>query len=221
MALKRTLSLEHLFASEETDDRGLVPLAEARARVSAAHVFRVGAWSQKGAIHYTEGDRLWAALLSLETAAEFAAHVMRISWELPPRGWHRNTDPFDVFGDDVIALAEAATDADGDLRDVCSNVRTCALLVGTPRARALVERVRSVDGDTRAAQHFRRDWMRRHGTRDERAPSTLSAADILRELDAAQERAAQFELTWPDFGLWDHSSACHHASRGGGAPGDG
>jgi hypothetical protein len=65
------------------DRRGLIPLTQARRRVKAAKSI------QRGKSHKipgqlsepTDGDFLWAALLSLGSAREFVREARRLSWK--------------------------------------------------------------------------------------------------------------------------------------------
>ena len=60
---------------ETLDDRGLVPLAEARATVAAT-----------AAVERDNLDAVWAALCSLADGDELASAAAHLDWQMPPRG---------------------------------------------------------------------------------------------------------------------------------------
>ena len=64
------------------DARGLVPVEAARAAVRAADAFRKGSARMVDGASVTDADRLWAALLSLEDAADFVAEATRLRLSL-------------------------------------------------------------------------------------------------------------------------------------------
>lgn len=89
-------------AVSSPDDRGLMPLDQARRIVQAAQVYETGhPISLEDGRPSTEGARLWAALLSLEDAEEFVGHAMRIRWleDVPGKN---NTAPLFRYGDDIL-----------------------------------------------------------------------------------------------------------------------
>lgn len=82
-ALRQTIA----YASSMPDDRGLLPLAEARALLAAADSYP-GAPVHKGR-DAVEAERvrvshgIHAALVSLESADEALDHLTRLVWGLP------------------------------------------------------------------------------------------------------------------------------------------
>jgi hypothetical protein len=93
-------------AGVEVDERGCMPLAEARARVAGAEKFTKGEGRAIGELWVQDSDRLWAALLSLADADEFAAAMVRLEWEQQPRGVD-TLAPIERYGEATVAWMRA------------------------------------------------------------------------------------------------------------------
>lgn len=115
------------------DERGLMPLAEARELLAGAAVFRRGEGRMIGGRFVLESDRLWAALLSLEDAAEFVTHARRLHWETNVRGTH-NLAPYERYGDGILPWIAARVNEAGILDNVPWCVLPCLLASGSKDA---------------------------------------------------------------------------------------
>lgn len=204
------------------DARGLMPLAEARAllRATPAFVKGEGSWSENGFV--LDSDRSWAALLSLQDAAELVAEASRLDWQFQPRGMD-NVDLHLRYGDEIVPWLATRLDAEGVLHDRPWCVVPCLLACGTQEAFELVWRVRRVDG---RAITLSSAWLDRHpatGLRalesraargERRARAHLAALrlragkpshalgpptvdGVLAHLDAFAARLASSAVTWP------------------------
>lgn len=89
--------LEAAFEDVETDERGLMPLAEARALLAQPVVF-----------DRERGDELWAALLSLQDAAELGS--VAVTWRHHPRG-RDNLALVERYGDALVPWIAGFVDA--------------------------------------------------------------------------------------------------------------
>ncbi len=78
------------IAGLDPDERGLVPLDEAREIVARWDVETV-----------KEADRLWAALLSLESGVELAERAQRFDWGFQVRG-RENIALVDRYGAELL-----------------------------------------------------------------------------------------------------------------------
>jgi hypothetical protein len=78
-------AMAHAYVSNP-DERGLMPLDEARELVKALKVFDSGEDIYLDDGFCTTADRVWAALCSLENAAEFLQVTRGVEWLHPPRG---------------------------------------------------------------------------------------------------------------------------------------
>lgn len=225
------------------DGRGLLPLDEARRIVAAATEYAVGReWHEGPHGPWKDSDLLWAALLSLADAQEFAREATRLVWRYGPRGFDSNLDPFARYGAGVLAWVEANLSAGGDLPGLPQNIGSCLLEVAGPDAYRIVGRVRRIGGGEAPATLLRNEWIRRHpgsalvaaagpgavGTAwsDEvlaracaiglpipgEAPPRVSAEAILDQLDRNFEAAQGGALTWPYHGIYDHG-LCGHGMR--------
>ncbi|MEM7166204.1 MAG: hypothetical protein AAF581_12110 [Planctomycetota bacterium] len=112
------------------DARSLMPLQEARDLVRASTVFAKGQSHEVDSHVVLDSDLLWAALLSLEDAAEFVREASRLRWEFHPRG-HYNVAPVQRYGDEIEAWLLAHVGADGYLLNVPWCVKPCLLEIGT------------------------------------------------------------------------------------------
>jgi hypothetical protein len=99
------------------DERGVMPLAQARALVRATDEFRKGEGQMIGGTFVLESDRLWAALLSLEDAQEFVREARRLRWYFHPRG-DENTALLDRYGDGILPWVLDFVRDDGRLINV-------------------------------------------------------------------------------------------------------
>lgn len=93
-------------AGVEGDARGLMALDEARALVAAATRFEKGEGREHGSLWVQDSDRLWAALLSLADADEFARAMARLDWQQQPRGGD-TLAPLERWGPGCLAWLRA------------------------------------------------------------------------------------------------------------------
>lgn len=115
----------------ERDERGLMPLEEARALVGALDVYVKGDFLP--GTNILESDRAWAALLSLEDAAELVEHAERIDWRFHVRG-RDNTALLERYGEDIMPWIEHRLDDRGVLFDIPWCVVPCLLQIPSRRA---------------------------------------------------------------------------------------
>jgi len=171
------------------DARGLLPIAKAREIVASTNVFvRDGT---------PNADHVWAALLSLEDAAELCREAMRLDWQFPYlRGWDIE-DAVTRFGSGVLPWLEALLDRSG--AELPSGPGAPYYFVGThllavgPEAVRLVLRVRRMGDNDPDRLGFLRDWLKRHGTDAWRALGMLAVAGdpaARAALDALAKRSA-------------------------------
>lgn len=167
------------------DERGLMPIADARALVEKATVFvRDGA------------DALWAALLSLEDAKEFVRHASRIEWKFHPRG-KENTAFVERYGDSVLEWIAGRVDSRSVLVNFPWCIGPCLMSIGTPAAFDLVWKLRGWDDTSEmvawevqaarevpiteleaALKRFRAVWMKKHAdVADARIEALAKAGD--------------------------------------------
>ncbi|WP_170229896.1 hypothetical protein [Polyangium fumosum] len=125
------------------DGRGLMSLSEARRLIESTEVFRKGEGRTAAGTMVFESDRVWAALLSLEDAAEFVKHGQRIRWEFQVRG-RDNTALHDRYGDAILPWIESRLDGDGALVNVPWCVVPCLLAIGSSEALDVALRARSI-----------------------------------------------------------------------------
>jgi|GEM_PF-2658620 len=137
--------LEHDIHSARLprDERGLVPLDDARALLRGTNV---ATRDELGLIEGTmvlQGDRVWAALLSLADADEFADRARKIHFKWEGRGFD-NTSAFDRYGDDVLPWIARAVSDDGVLVHVPWLYLPALYEVGTREAYAVARRIKEV-----------------------------------------------------------------------------
>jgi hypothetical protein len=113
---------------DSLDDRGLMPLAEARGIVRESRRFHRGEARAVGETMVLESDTLWAALLSLEDAAEFVKEGSRLSWEFHVRG-RFNVAPLERYGDAILPWLRSRLRTDGVLVNVPWCVVPCLLAI--------------------------------------------------------------------------------------------
>lgn len=129
----------------EHDARGLMPLATARQWLAGRTVYEQGTGSLVDGRHVLEADTTWAALMSLDDAAEFVAHARRLRWRFHVRG-RDNIAPMERYGDGVLPWLADRVDEHGVLHNVPWCVLPCLLASGAPEAFDIAARVRAVDG---------------------------------------------------------------------------
>lgn len=135
-------------AAVQVDERGLMPLAEARAIVRALDVYRKGEGVAIDGAVVLASDRAWAALLSLEDAAEFVREATRIRFEFHVRG-RDNVGAFERYGDGVLPWI-AANVHHGVLVNVPWCLLPCLLAVESDEALGLALSIRAVSQDQRS-----------------------------------------------------------------------
>lgn len=145
------------------DERGLLPLAVARARVAAASTFErgddhvVAGQAQRP----TDADFLWIALLSLETAEEFVREASRIAWKFPTRGGD-NVDPVVRYGVGALPWLTSMLGQDGALPSELPMIEQSLLALGPEAIRTVVRARRRFDSDADGLG-FLDAWLQRHG----------------------------------------------------------
>jgi len=126
------------------DDRGLMPMVEARALVMGAVEFRKGGGRMVEGQWVLDSDRLWGALLSLDSAAEFVREATRIQWFFHPRDPY-NLSAYERYGNDIVPWLGSFLQPDGVLVNVPWCVVAHLLAVGTEEAFEIVWQVRAID----------------------------------------------------------------------------
>jgi hypothetical protein len=129
------------------DERGLMPLAGARALVQAAREFRKGGGRMVGDTWVLDSDVLWAALMSLANAAEFVREATRLCWFFHPRG-QDNTAPLERYGEAILPWLASFVRPDGRLVNVPWCVEPCLLAIGRAEVFALLWGVTCVSEGT-------------------------------------------------------------------------
>ncbi|MBK7195510.1 MAG: hypothetical protein IPH80_23750 [Myxococcales bacterium] len=119
-------------AGEAVDDRGLMPLAEAQAICATATSLARGEGRYVGDAWVWDHDRVWAALLSLPTAAAAAAVFGRLDLADGPRSAAANRALAERYGDGALAIVASRARADGVIAAPTPLLRTTVLAVGTP-----------------------------------------------------------------------------------------
>lgn len=114
------------------DERGLMPVAEAEAICAAATSLARGDGRYVGDAWVWDHDRVWAALLSLPTAADAAAVFGRLDLADGPRSAARNRALAERYGDGALAIVASRARADGVVAATSPLLRTTVLAVGTP-----------------------------------------------------------------------------------------
>ncbi|MFO0547311.1 MAG: hypothetical protein U0271_02925 [Polyangiaceae bacterium] len=199
---------------EHLDERGLMPLATARALLADRSVFEKGEGRMQAGLHVLDSDLLWAALLSLEDAAEFVREASRLEWRFHPRGME-NLDLFHRYGEGLVPWLATRVDARGRLVNVPWCVLPCLLacssdaafslaweasddrgeplktwLARHPRAGLMGSAGRAARGDARARELCVGAMLRGQREELERALDTLepaAAASLRRDLGLAGE----------------------------------
>ncbi len=131
-------------ARVKPDKRGLMPLAEARKLVAATKVYRKGDGEMIGGTFVLESDRVWAALLSLESAEEFVREASRIQWAFHVRG-HDNLSALDRYGAAILPWLRSRIDRNGTLHNIPWCVLPCLLAIDTQEALEVALSARGLD----------------------------------------------------------------------------
>ncbi|MBC6456582.1 DUF7003 family protein [Actinomadura sp. HBU206391] len=190
------------------DHRGLMPLDEARTRLSGLAVFRKGEGALVGGRFVLESDMTWAALLSLEGAEEFVGHARRLRWEFHVRG-RDNLALTERYGDGVLPWIADRVDRNGMLHNVPWCVLPCLLASGAEQAYEIAARVRgvteSIDGGLFSPHHQDVEvlcqWITRHPERGHRLLAERAAAEdeiaqeTIRTLHSTDPRGTTHRLT--------------------------
>ncbi|HEY8075427.1 MAG TPA: hypothetical protein VIF62_14985 [Labilithrix sp.] len=130
-------------AIDPRDDRGLVPLADARRVALATSIYRKGDGEMVDGTFVLESDRVWAALLSLESADELVRHAKRIAWEFHVRG-RDNVALFERWGAAVLPWIETRIE-DGVLTNVPWCLVPCLLTMDGKDALRVALKVDRID----------------------------------------------------------------------------
>ncbi|MFI0350733.1 hypothetical protein [Actinomadura sp. 9N407] len=138
----------------DLDERGLMPLAQARDLLARTRVFRRGEGEMVDGRFVLESDRAWAALLSLADAAEFVPVASRLAWEADPRG-RDNLALYERYGDGVLPWIATRVDGEGVLHDKPWCVLPCLFASGSAEAFGIAASIR--DGGEVLWQ-----WISRH-----------------------------------------------------------
>jgi hypothetical protein len=133
----------HDGAVDPLDARGLMPLEDARALVKAHSAFRKGKTTIVHGRAVLDGDRLWAALLSLADATEFVREATRLHWYFHPRG-RDNVDAVARYGAAIAPWLESFIRDDGLLVNVPWCIVPCLGHVGGAALFEKLWRVRTV-----------------------------------------------------------------------------
>ena len=165
------------------DDRGLVPLAEARATIAATAV-----------VDRDNLDPVWAALCSLGDGAELATAAAHLDWQMPPRG-KENVAFVERYGAGALAWLRTRV-GNGVLINHPWCVLPCVMALDDPGALELLLDVDGViaDGGSMTAWVFTRAPVP-----DDRAALAAAALDAVlawtrRHPDAAYARLAAREI---------------------------
>ena len=144
------------------DERGLLPLEQARARVREATAFVKG--EHRPVLGQTrvplDSDLLWVALLSLEDAAEFTREATRLTWQFPLRGWD-NHDAFERFGPGVLPWLEHLLGQPPLAPHFRQSLEGMLIRCGEPAARAVIRTRREGDADPDGLG-LTLEWLRAH-----------------------------------------------------------
>ncbi|MBK9036188.1 MAG: hypothetical protein IPL61_33920 [Myxococcales bacterium] len=130
---------------DRLDDRGLVPLDEARSILAA-----------NPAVTRDNLDQVWAALVSLADGAELAAAAAQLEWQMPPRG-RDNIALVERYGAGALAWLRTRV-GHGVLINHPWCVLPCVMALDDPGALELLLEVDGViaDGGTMVAWVFER-----------------------------------------------------------------
>jgi hypothetical protein len=168
------------------DERGLMPLAEARAVLHGVEAFVKGEGEIINGRNVLASDVLWSALLSLEDAAELVTVASRLDWQFQPRGME-NVDLHRRYGDGIVPWLAGRVDDSGVLHDRPWCVVPCLLACDGDDAFALAWRVKRVAGRQITLASA---WLDRHPVTGAAALARLIAANP----DDRRARAHQHAL---------------------------
>jgi len=177
------------------DGRGLLPLATARALLDGTNALSRGAGRREpNGAWVWDLDRTWAALLSLEDAAEAAAHVKRLSFTDPPRDAAKNVALVERYGDAALAVVRAREDAAGVVVADAPVFRATVLGVASAAGFAFVWDIsgyREPDNqdspETQATALFT-SWMVLH--------PEVGYPELAKRVEAGDPAAAAFFTSW-------------------------
>jgi hypothetical protein len=145
---------------EVKDARGLMPVNQARELVKGLKIFERGEGRDINDVWVWDSDLVWAALCSLEDAAEFLAVTRGLVWDMSPRGNEDNVDFYNRYGDGILPLIDDLICDDGTTRrrsedgyTSCGWAKTCLLEIGGESTAAIALRL--------GAKGFM-TWLERH-----------------------------------------------------------
>lgn len=127
------------------DDRGLMPLADAVARVAATGIYTQGKGRLIRGIYVTDGYLLWAALLSLEGPEDFVREARRLKWKHNPPMMD-NRAPVERYGIGILPWLADHVDRRGTLLNHPWCILPCLLALPDPAVGALLASVKEVRG---------------------------------------------------------------------------
>ncbi len=142
-ALPQVAAAMRVARVKRTDNRGLLPLNDARRFLGSVETFRKGKTKVIGVSRVFESDRVWAALLSLENAEEFVRYAKLLTWHFAGRG-RDNTSALERYGSGILPWIESRLRDDSVLVNVPSCVVPCLLATRTSAALELALRATSV-----------------------------------------------------------------------------
>ncbi len=175
------------------DERGLMPLDEARAWLAGRDAYVKGedGLPDTDGTYVLEHDRTWAALLSLADGEEFLAQARRLVWEFGAVRGMENLSVLQRYGDDItLRWVAAHIDGDGDLSNRPWCVLPCLLACASPDAFAVAAPVNTVNG-REPRVNIVTQWILRHPEPGYRVLVDRLAAD---DEDAAVALAELVEL---------------------------
>ena len=134
-------------ALDRLDERGLMPLDEARAWLAGRDAYVKGDFVPTTAsFSVTEADRTWAALLSLADGAEFLAQTRRLTWIFGAVRGMENTAALERYGDAVLEWVADNVDDEGDLTNRPWCLLPCLLACTSPAAFDVAAPINTVNG---------------------------------------------------------------------------
>ena len=119
-------------AAVAVDARGLMPLADAEAICAAASSLARGDGRYVGDAWVWDHDRVWAALLSLATAADAAVVFGPLDLADGPRSAATNRALAERYGDGALTIVASRARTDGVIAATSPLLRATVLAVGTP-----------------------------------------------------------------------------------------
>lgn len=131
---------------QDLDNRGLMPLDLARRILRTDKTLDLREIDEGGKQipPVTRLDLGWAALLSLETCAEFLSTVEGLQWRVHPRG-RDNIAPHLRYGDEILSWVSRAVDSRGVLNDAPWCLLPCLLAIDAKEALDLAATVTGLD----------------------------------------------------------------------------